>query len=81
MKIVITDGDKKTIYNDVTDYYLAVRQIVPLQKTENKQMGFEMVTKSYSHGNAVRDLIKELSQSLVELQDFFRSKRKVNENS
>jgi transcriptional regulator with AAA-type ATPase domain len=34
-----------------------------------------VTTKSYSWGGNVRELIKEVQQSLIELQDFLRGQR------
>jgi len=72
MKItILMDNGTEQIFNDVTDYYFAVRQLNPLM-SEDKKIAILPETRSYSHGPNIRELIKELSQSLIELQDFLR---------
>lgn len=74
MKLVFTDDSgKETVYQNVTDLYIAVRQEVPM--TRDGKMGFALQTTSHSWGAHVRELVKEVQQSLVELQDFLRSQR------
>ena len=62
------DGDV-TEYLDVTDFYIALRRA---QITDHV---LTLNTSSWSYGANVRELVKEVQQSLVELQDFLRSHR------
>ena len=67
MKVTVEmDDGAVTEYHDVTDFYLALRRnhIVDHVLTNN--------TTSWSCGANVRELVKEVQQSLVELQDFLR---------
>lgn len=70
MTITIKDGDEETVFNDVLDYYISVRQVVPLMN--DKAMAKEIQTKSYSKGSAIREIVKELRQSIIELEDHLR---------
>lgn len=73
MKIVIHhDNKKKETFKDVTDYYLAVRRLEPMMDKKMKQ-AILPETRSFSYGNNVRELVKEVSQSLVELQEFLKN--------
>jgi hypothetical protein len=67
MKITIQDGEKEQVFDDVLDYYIAVRQVAPLM-TKESNLAREIQTKSYSKGSALRDILKELRQSVVELE-------------
>lgn len=71
MKITIEDGEDKQVFDGVLDYYIAVRQLAPLM-TKKGEMAQEIQTKSYSKGSSVRDILKELRQSIVELEDHIR---------
>jgi hypothetical protein len=76
MKIVIfhdEDGGedgKVEEFQHVTDAYLCVRQSEPFQKDDS--LTFVSDTRSYSWGSNVREIIKELSQSLLELREFLK---------
>jgi len=70
VKITVTkDNGEEDIFDGVSDYYLAVRCPVPL--TKDKKIFQEIQTRSYSSGSNLRDIIKELRQSTIELQDYF----------
>lgn len=78
MKITIEHDDKKTeVFQNVTDAYLAVVQRHDVMDTAS-QVGFEMRTQSYSWGGRMRDLIKELRQSEVELQNIINKQNNGN---
>jgi hypothetical protein len=73
MKITVEHDDGKVeVFQEVTDAYVAVRQYTP---TMNKQNDIALLpeTKSYSWGSNVRELLKELRQSVVELQEFIHA--------
>ena len=73
MKITIQHDDgKEEIFQDVLDAYLAVNQRHPIMN-KKKEIGFEFLVKSYSWGTNVRDLVKEIQQSLVELQEYLKN--------
>ena len=72
MKIVVElDDEKKEVYQFVTDAYLAVRQLEPMGNKKGK-VAVLPETKSYSWGPNIRELTKEVAQSLVELQELLR---------
>ena len=72
MKITLEDDDKKvTVYQNITDVYFCIRQLEPMKKGAKIAMLPE--TRSFSFGSNVRELVKELGQSLVELQEYLRS--------
>jgi hypothetical protein len=73
---IVSDEGKKVVYQKVTDLYVAVRQEV--QSSRDSKLVHELVTSSQSWGPNVRELVKEVQQSLVELQDFLRSYRNGN---
>jgi len=67
MKITVSREDgSEEVYNDVSDYYLAVRQLHPLGVGD--YLAGEYQTRSYSRGVNLRDIAKEIAQSLIELQ-------------
>lgn len=71
MRILVTRDDGTTeAFENVTDAYLAVRQSTPW--TDGNHMTFRDEMRSYTWGNNVRELAKELAQSVLELQDFLR---------
>lgn len=73
MKITIEHEDGKVeVFQDVLDLYLAVRHIVPFMKsTDETALPIQtIVTRSYSWGVNMRELLKELRQSTVELEKF-----------
>ena len=73
MKITFEDDDKKvTVFQNIIDAYLCVRQLEPMKGKKGKMANLPE-TKSYSWGVNVRELVKEVNQSLVELQEYLRS--------
>lgn len=76
MRVTIEkDNGETEVFQDITDLYIAYRI--------TKRYGIEtfpMVTtiqetRSHSWGANLRELVKEVTQSLVELQDFLREQR------
>ena len=73
MTITVEDDDGKTqVFQHVTDAYLCVRQLEPMQQHNGNRMAMLPETRSFSWGSNVRELVKEIRQSLDELQDFLR---------
>lgn len=75
MKIVVElDSGKTETYNNVTDAYVCVRQLEPVYTDKDQKiiskMAFLPETRSYSWGANARELVKEIRQSLEELQNF-----------
>lgn len=68
MKIIIEhDKKKKEVFDKITDAYICIRQLKPM--TDKKKIAMLPETKSYSWGVNVRELLKELRQSEVEIQN------------
>lgn len=79
MKLTVEQDDGKTIvYQNVTDIYLAVRQLDTVQSAKDGSPALLPVTASHSWGGNVRELVKEVQQSLVELQDYLKEQRHGN---
>lgn len=76
MKIIVETADKKKIvYQNVTDAYLVVRQAGSFKGLKGDIItGIE--TKSWSWGSNIRELTKEIRQSLFELQSFLGTQLK-----
>lgn len=79
MKITIDhEGESDTIvYQNVTDYYLAVRSLEPMTNSEGDMATLPEV-KSHSWGANLRELAKEVAQSLYEIQDYLKQKRSAD---
>ena len=76
MKVTIQQDDGTAIvYRDVTDVYVAVRQLESVKSAKDDLPALLPVTTSRSWGGNVRELVKEVQQSLVELQDYLRGVR------
>lgn len=72
MKITIDlDDGKKQVFQNVTDAYLAVRQLEPMQNKKGKS-ALLPETRSFSWGANLRELVKEIRQSIVELDDVLK---------
>lgn len=75
MKISIEKDDGTVeVFERVTDLYVVVRRN-DLVGTPGKKIQYVPVTTSHSWGSNVRELVKEVQQSLVELQDWLREHR------
>lgn len=83
MKIIFQNDDGTVMKNDdgtdvifdrVTDAYIAVRSLQDIA-TKKKVLGVEVKVKSHSFGNNIRDLVKEIHQSEIELQDLLTNQR------
>ena len=72
--IVELDDGTKHVYKDVYDAYLAVRHGLATVDPEGRVAVMPDI-RSYSWGSNLRELVKEVSQSLVELQDTLREMR------
>jgi len=80
MKLTVTLDDGHTeVFQYVTDLYIAVRQDTP--QTDGHSAWFTVDFHSYSWGSRLRDLVKEVQQSLIEMQDTLREHRQKDGNS
>lgn len=77
MKITIERDDGETeVFQRVTDLYIAYRhRDLKYNKSERTIQEIGTETRSHSWGNNVRELVKEIQQSLVELQEFLKEQR------
>jgi cob(I)alamin adenosyltransferase len=75
MKLTIEhDNGKTEVFQDVTDIYLACRTLKSIGTDSTLLSGIPEI-RSYSWGNLLRELTKEVQQSLIELQDELRKQR------
>lgn len=75
MKITIATDSGETIhYQDVCDAFLTVRY-KDLAADESARPVHVVTSRSQSWGPNPRELVKEVTQSLVELQDILRERR------
>ena len=75
MKITIQHDDgQEEIIQDITDFYVAVR-LHKLMTTPGNIATYVEQGRSWSRGTNIRELVKEVQQSLVELQDHLREHR------
>ena len=76
MRITIElDDGTSQILPEVTDAYVSVRFPEVLQNGE--ALANVMQTKSYSWGSDIREIVKEVRQSLVELEEQLAMQRAV----
>ena len=69
MKIIVYHDDgKEEVFQEVTDAYLAVRQHTPMANKKG-DMVFLPDTRSYSWGQNLRELIKEIRESISEMEE------------
>jgi hypothetical protein len=72
MKIVFTDSEGiEHVFENITECYLAVRQTIPVMNNK-KKVAYLPETKSYSWGPNLRELAKEISQSIIEIQNILK---------
>lgn len=72
MIVTIKHDDGKTeSFRDVTDCYIAVRQLKPMQD-KNATLAVLPEARSWSWGANLRELLKELRQSVVEIEDVLK---------
>jgi len=72
MKVTIEKDDGEIeVFQNVTDLYIALRQLKPI-KEKNSEPALLPETRSYSWGSNLRELVKEITQSVIELQNFLR---------
>ncbi len=77
MKITIEhDNGKTEVFQHVTDAYLACRTLKSIGHGDALLRGIPEV-RSFSWGGNLRELTKEVQQSLIELQDKLRELRGV----
>lgn len=80
MKITVErDSGEVETFQHVSDCYLAVKQIIPVM-SNNGDAGTISNCKSYSWGANLRELAKELAQSLIEIQDTLTQMRRSDGN-
>jgi len=73
----LVDGTATTVvFSDVEDAYVAVRS--PETYRNGDAIANMLTTKSYSYGVDIRELLKELRQSIVELEDHVKEQRNAN---
>ena len=76
MRLTIEKDDGKTeVFQNITDLYIAYRQESKVVGLKDNFVNIISATRSHSWGNNLRELVKELQQSLVELQDYLREQR------
>jgi hypothetical protein len=72
MRVIIEKDDgTQEVFQRACDVYIAVRQ-EEHKLFESDKLGLFIKTTSHSYGSNIRELVKELQQSLVELQDYLR---------
>lgn len=72
MKITVQHDDGKVeVFQNITDAYLCVRQLDPV-KPRDGDIAMLPQTRGYSWGGNVRELVKEITQAIVELQELLR---------
>jgi hypothetical protein len=64
-----------TVFNEVSDVYVVVRQVKVLTDLAGENPTRNIDTTSFSWGSNVRELVKEITQSLTELQDYLKESR------
>lgn len=66
MKITVEIDGKETVYDNVSDYFLAVREMKPVQNPDGG-MAILPSMRSVSHGD-IREILKEIRQATYELE-------------
>ncbi len=75
MIITIEHDDGTTeIFKEVTDFYIAYRALKSVASTDGLLYPIPEV-RSFSWGGRLREITKEITQSLIELQDKLREFR------
>jgi hypothetical protein len=73
VKLIVHHDDGKTeVFQNVTDLYVAYRQESKVVGLKDDFVNLVTQTRSHSWGSNLRELVKEVQQSLIELQDFLR---------
>mgnify|MGYP001220101895 CR=1 FL=1 len=76
MKITIENDNGETeVFQNISDLYIAYRQESKVVGLKDNFVNILAQVRSHSWGANIRELTKELQQSLVELQDFLREQR------
>jgi len=75
MKLTIEyDNGKTEVFQDLTDIYVAYRALKSVGNGDTLLRGVPEI-RSFSWGSFLRDITKEVQQSLIELQDELRKQR------
>lgn len=78
MKITVElDDGRVLVYDKVSDAYLSVHQCM-LMADDQGRVFEQPVIRSNSWGSNLRELVKEVSQSVIELQDLLREHRNAS---
>lgn len=72
------DNGETEVFQHLTDVYIAYRQQERVADKDNLAIVLKTSSRSYSWGSEIRELVKEVQQSLNELQDFLRGQRNGN---
>lgn len=74
MKITIEKDDgEKLVIDRATDLYLSIMKVVDLADKKGKVLGFQVKSETHSvFGGNQRELVKEVAQSLIELQEYLK---------
>lgn len=73
MKITIEEeGNIISSFDDVTDYYIAVRSVKPATNKDG-EVAMLPETRSFSRGSNLREIVKEIHQSYLEIQEYLKS--------
>ena len=76
IKITIENGKDKTVYKDVSDCFIAYRQLVPMADKNKSKIAMLPETRSLSiNGGSMREIIKEVRQALDELKDIISNQK------
>ncbi len=73
MKVTVTKEDgEDVIFSEASSVFIALTQLMPRGKD---QIHFFQETRSYSWGDK-REIVKELQQSIIELQSLIEEERR-----
>lgn len=76
MKVIVErEGHPTEVFQNITDLYIAYRQESKVVGLKENFVNIIAETRSHSWGSNLRELVKEVQQSLIELQDFLREQR------
>lgn len=78
MRLIIEKDDgRKVVIEKVTDLYISVMKTVDLVDRK-KVLGFQVKSETISiFGGNQRELVKEVSQSLIDLQNYLDEPRQI----
>jgi len=76
MKLTVEkDNGETEVFQNIADLYIAYQQEDTVFVKDIQRFSTRVTVRSHSWGANVRELVKEVQQSLVELQDFLRGQR------